>query len=168
MAREELGGGLLLSYFHFGAQPWIYQENICRIQTHKVPENITDPPSYSSPQYSAFIHPISTNKPTLSTLTVGFIPSTTQSASTKPNIHAGTGIQNYTHKNIAKRENPERTKIILFHIEMKSQIFWALSSFSISLCRDKTQSLVIRWAADRGWDEHASESRRGFLFKAVL
>lgn len=43
------------------------------------------------PQYSAFTHPISTNKPILSTLTVGFFPSITQSASRKPNVHAGTG-----------------------------------------------------------------------------
>lgn len=48
-------------------------------------KNNADQQSHSSPQYSAFIHPISANKPILSTLKVGFIPSTTQSASPKYN-----------------------------------------------------------------------------------
>lgn len=105
--KEGAKGGLSLSYFHFTAYNLEYiqrdLQNSDTYSTRKRKKN-ADLPSHSSPQHSAFIHPIGANKPILSTLTVGFIPSTTQSASTKPNIHAGTGAQNYTYTLIQIRE----------------------------------------------------------------
>lgn len=131
--------GLIVVIFSFQYTALNLSKEICRIQAHPVQEITADLPSQSSPQYLALIHPISANKPILSTLTVGFIPSTTQSASRKHNTHAGTGIQNYTHTLTQKKhlwkKGMDSTKVILFHTQMKkiTHIFWALSSSS-SIC----------------------------------
>lgn len=127
--REGAQGGLSLSYFHFSVQPWIYQERFAEfrhIRCKKTPQICLLIPT---PQYSAFIRPISANKPILSTLTVGFIPSTTQSASRKHNTHAGTGVQNYTHSH-TKTGKKGLDGIKIFHTKnekkKKTQIYWAL------------------------------------------
>lgn len=73
-------------------------------------------PSYPSLRYEVFIHPISANKPILSALTVSFISSTAQSASTKPNMHAGTGTMNYTHTKNKNRKKDMKAKKSSFFI----------------------------------------------------
>lgn len=118
--KEGAQGGLSLSYFHFIVYILEFLQRFVGIRQVQPKKTQYILPSHPSPRYSAFIHPISANKPILSALTVGFISSTVQSASTKPNMHAGTSTMNYTHtKNKNRKKGMKAKKIILFHTEMK-------------------------------------------------
>lgn len=118
--KEGAQGGLSLSYFHFIVYILEFLQRFAGIRQVQPKKTQYILPSHPSPRYSAFIHPISANKPILSALTVGFISSTVQSASTKPNMHAGTSTMNYTHtKNKNRKKGMKAKKIILFHTEMK-------------------------------------------------
>lgn len=98
---EGAQGGLSLSYFHFIVYNLEFiQGDLQNLDTYSTRKQICLPILDSSPQYSAFIRPISANKPILSTLTVGFIPSTTQSAFTKTKHtcwHRHTKLHTYSH-----------------------------------------------------------------------
>lgn len=171
--KEWAQGGLSLSYFHFSVQPWLYQERFAEFR-HMRYKKILQICLHSSPQYLAFIHPISTNKPILSTLTVGFIPSTTQSACTKHNIHTGTGVQIYTHthtQNLSERKAWTAQIEFLFILKWKNNPNFLGSLICL---RPDKHSPVIRqrtvWASS-GEDLCLEQCRwgwRGFWVHACM
>lgn len=107
--------------------------------------NAADLPPHSSLPHSAFIHPISANKPILSTLTAGFIPSTLQAAIIKKrNIHNSAGTQNYTHthshtKTSLGERHGQHRKSFFFILKGKNNpnSLGYISSCSICLRPDK-------------------------------
>ena len=80
MVKKELSGAYRCHIFILLYNLEFIKRDLQNTETHAVQENAADLPPHSSLLHSAFIHPISANKPILSTLTAGFIPSTLQAA----------------------------------------------------------------------------------------
>ena len=80
MVKKELSGAYHCHIFILLYNLEFIKRDLQNTETHAVQENAADLPPHSSLLHSAFIHPISANKPILSTLTAGFIPSMLQAA----------------------------------------------------------------------------------------